>query len=129
MAIVVALAVLALAFGGSVVAVGAAAVDPLAWAVLFLACALACVLALRASAPKVAPAVWLYLAGCATLVAGIFYGANIGLDALHGATRPKANVAASLGGLELWFVFFPGLASVAMACSAGTYAAGRRTRP
>lgn len=123
MPITVALLVLTAAYWSFVVAFPAVAVAPPAWAGLFLTCVLGCVLALWPGRRTVSAAVWCYVASCAALLAGIFYGANIGLDALHGISRPKANVAASLGGLELWLVFLPGLTALALGCAAGSFVA------
>jgi hypothetical protein len=88
-------------------------VSPIAWLTLFLACVCASLLVARLQ--PLAPRTWLYFATCSVLLAAFFFGANLGLDALHGAERPKANVAATLGGLELWFVLCPGVTSVALA--------------
>ncbi len=108
--------VLAGLFYWAVVAVlQAAAVAPQAWALLFGACIACALLCPDKTIRALSPGAWLYGAFCALLVAAFFFGANIGLDALHGANRPKAHVAASLGGLELWFVLCPGLSSFAIA--------------
>jgi hypothetical protein len=82
-------------------------VSTASWIVLYLVCAVAAPVMWRLAAAWTA-GVWLYLAGCALVVAAGFYGANQGLDALHGAGRHKPDIASRLGGLELWFVLAPG---------------------
>lgn len=61
------------------------------------------------------PRTWLAVALYSLLLAALFRGANVGLDALHGAQRVRIDVAASLGGLELWFVLSPGVTAIAVA--------------
>ena len=87
-------------------------VTAVAWAGLYLCSALATV-----ALPRWVPlnaAGWLAAAGCALLFSAMFWGANFGLDALHGAHRHKADVAQYLGGLELWLALCPGVVSAAL---------------
>jgi hypothetical protein len=65
------------------------------------------------------PRSWVRLAIYSVLGAASFAGANFAMDALHGAHRPKAEVASHLGGLELWFVLCPGVFSLALGRLAG----------
>ena len=58
---------------------------------------------------------WIGLLAWSLYFAAIFWGADQGLDALHGAHNRRGDVKVLLGGLELWMVFFPGLFSVALA--------------
>lgn len=96
---------------------GSAGVGSEAWWALYAVCLLLVMLLVSSTSLALRPGAWLYLAGCAVLLAGLFFGANAGLDVLHGAGRPKADVAQHLGGLALWCVLCPGLASVALACA------------
>ena len=110
-----ALLVQALVFAAGVAALQRAGVSAAAWAGLYLCAAVATV-----TAPCWGPlraGLWLALAGYALLFSALFWGANFGLDALHGAHRHKADVAQRLGGLELWFVLCPGVVSVALAAA------------
>ena len=104
---------------------GSAGVGPGAWWALYAVCMLLAMLLVTSRSLALRSGAWLYLAGCAVLLAGLFFGANAGLDVLHGASRPKADVAQQLGGLALWCVLCPGLASVALACAVAGLAAGR----
>jgi hypothetical protein len=104
---------------------GSAGVGPGAWWALYAVCMLLAMLLVKSRSLALRSGAWLYLAGCAVLLAGLFFGANAGLDVLHGASRPKADVAQQLGGLALWCVLCPGLASVALACAVAGLAAGR----
>ena len=61
------------------------------------------------------PATWAAAFFYSLFFAGLFYALNLGLDVLHGAHRPKADVAGHLGGLEIWFALCPGVASFALA--------------
>jgi hypothetical protein len=116
--VIVALALLSAVFWISVALLGPVGVESSAWCLLYAACTALSVLAVWRRTPRLEPGGWLYLAACSALLAVGFFGANVALDALHGADRPKANVADSLGGLQLWFVLFPGLTSSALACAA-----------
>ena len=87
------------------------------WWALYGVCVLLALVLVRKRPFALSPLSWLYLAACAVLLAALFFGANAGLDVLHGASRPKAHVAQQLGGLALWCVLCPGLASVALACA------------
>lgn len=104
---------------------GAAGVALTAWWALYGVCVLLALVLVRTTPFALSPRSWLYLAGCAVLLAALFFGANAGLDVLHGAGRPKADVAQQLGGLELWCVLCPGLASVAVACAVAGLTARR----
>lgn len=84
-----------------------------AWAGLFTLCALLALPGWRLPVPRLSRG-WLIVAGYAALFAATFHGANMGLDALHGAQRRKADVALALGGIELWHVLCPGIVSVAL---------------
>ena len=121
-----ALLVQALVFAAGVAALQRADVSAAAWAGLYLCAAVATV-----TAPCWAPlraGLWLAVAGYALLFSALFWGANFGLDALHGAHRHKADVAQSLGGLELWLVLCPGAASVALGAAAQVAWARRARR-
>jgi hypothetical protein len=113
------LAASTLAFWASVALLGRTGVLAGAWLLLYMLCTALSLLAIWRQRPSLSPAVWLYLALCATLLAAGLFGVNGGLDALHGAHRPKVDVAGAVGGLELWFVLCPGLASSALACAVG----------
>lgn len=103
-----------LAFGLAFMPIAAQPVAPLAWVGLYLATALLAVLAAWWRWPRWPARTWLYACFCSLLLAASFWGANFALDALHGAARRKAEVTSTLGGLELWFVLCPGVASIAV---------------
>jgi hypothetical protein len=128
MSLVAAFALLSAVFWVLVALLGSVGVEPGAWWALYGACTALSLIAMWRQAPKLAPVEWLYLAACSALLAVGFFGANFALDALHGADRPKANVADSLGGLQLWFVLFPGLTSSALAGAAAAVVAQYRSR-
>ena len=117
------------AFYGGLVALMPAAVAPWAWVGLYAVVLVATLAALRGpwrSPSVVSAATWLMYA---VLLSLWFFGANVGLDALHGAHRSKADVALHLGGLELWFVLCPGAASVALALLVQALQASSARRP
>lgn len=89
----------------------------LAWLMLYGACIAGAMAVWRFDLFRLPPGKWLVAAALAGLLAAILWGANIGLDALHGSSRVKVNVASSLGGLELWLVLCPGIVSIALASS------------
>ena len=89
--------------------------SPTAWLGLYLGC-LALGAALWHSRAQGLAATDALAAGIYALwLAAIFYGADGALAALHGPHRKDPGVSQLLGGLELWFVFCPGLVSLALA--------------
>jgi len=96
-------------YGAGVAALPAAHVHPASWTALFMACLVAAVPLWRRW-----PQAGLSIAGYSLLLAGIFLGANRGLDALNGPDRATLDVARSLGGLELWFVLCPGVSALGL---------------
>jgi hypothetical protein len=110
-----ALVVQAVVFWTLVCALHAAPVSLAAWWALYglLAFGLWGAHRWRATATR-PPRFWGELALYSLLGAVVFAGANFGMDTLHGAHRPKAQVAAHLGGLELWFFLCPGVFSLAL---------------
>ena len=122
-----ALWVQALVFAAGVAALQRAGVAPVAWAGLYL-----CTATATAAAARWVPmsaGLWLAVAGYVLLFSALFWGANFGLDALHGAHRHKTEVAQSLGGLELWLVLCPGAASLALGAAAQACWVRRAKRP
>lgn len=81
------------------------------WAVAALAAALLAVPAIGPDRPRG----WLWLTGASVWFAAIFFGANRGLDALHGPRPSPLETGGSLGGFELWYALCPGLTSIALA--------------
>lgn len=71
----------------------------------------------RTPLTQVGAATWIAVAAYAVFFAIFFATAAFALDALHGAHRPKTEVARHLGGLELWIVLCPGLFSLALAAA------------
>jgi hypothetical protein len=98
-----------------VAALRALAVTPAAWCglqvLVLLVWWVSCQWRYSATLP---PRTWAALAMYALLGAALFAGANFGMDALHGPNRSRAQVAAHLGGLELWVVLCPGVLSLAL---------------
>ena len=111
----IALVVLSLAYWLSVFALSASRVTAVAWVCLYAACLLGAIFSWVRLPSSAGVRFWLSSAGYSLLLAALFFGANGALDALHGAHRAKAQVAESLGGLELWFVLCPGVLVVCVA--------------
>lgn len=57
---------------------------------------------------------WTAAAFYAVFLAAFFAGADMGLDALHGVQRRRAQVGSELGGLALWQLLCPGLFSLSL---------------
>ena len=57
---------------------------------------------------------WMAVAFYAAFLAAFFAGADLGLDALHGVQRRRAQTGSELGGLALWQLLCPGLFSLAL---------------
>jgi hypothetical protein len=86
---------------------------------VFFACCAAALLFVRRSARLHAPAmVWTIRAAYCALLAILFYGANQARDLLCGPERLKAALPGWFGGLELWWILCPGIASVCLAAAA-----------
>jgi len=103
------------AFWSAVAAIPAGSVTPAAWASLYALAVLAFVCFRFVVDLKWPARKWFIVLFYALFLALVFYGANIGLDVLHGANRRKADVARYLGGLEIWFFLCPGVAAFAVA--------------
>ncbi len=137
LACAIALAAQAVLFWSLVAWLPAAAVSGTAWAALYALVVLVALAltvlpsalpgaltgALTGSLPDASPGTragssgwvgWARLAFYALFFALFFAAANFALDALHGAQRPKADIARQLGGLEVWFVLCPGVVSMAL---------------
>ena len=78
-----------------------------------------------AAARVVSARTWVAVAFYSAFFAACFAGANFALDALHGAHRPKADMAAFWGGLELWQFLFPGVFSLALGALVASQVASR----
>jgi hypothetical protein len=108
-------AVQAAVYWSAVAALRSLAVTPAAWCGLQVLVLLGWWVSCRwRYSSTLPPRSWAALAVYALLGAALFAGANFGMDALHGANRPTAQVAAHLGGVELWVVLYPGLLSLAL---------------
>jgi hypothetical protein len=109
------LAALGAGYWLGVAAVPAGTVRPGAWAALFALCCAAAVPLWRSRwAPRDVTG-WGLLALRCALGAAVLFGADFAGDALHGSGRAKADVAHSLGGLQLGFVLCPGATALALA--------------
>ncbi len=117
MAVAIALLIQSLTFWAGVWLLRDQRVSMFAWAALYVCClSVAAALCHRRFARfKPSPGAWLLFALNSALLAALFWGANMALDLVNGAHRPKADWAAQLGGLELWFALCPGVLSVAIA--------------
>jgi hypothetical protein len=109
-----------------VVAVQPVAVAPVAGFVLCLASL--CIGPVVWSRFSIRPGLWLIAAGYCGLLALVCFGADGGLDALHGAQRARAHVAEALGGLELWHVLGCSGIGVCVGGAAHGWVIGRRRR-
>ena len=108
-------AVLVALLGGVAQALPSGTMSPAFWAGSWaIATLVAVLLALPAIGP-VRSRDWLWLAGGSVWFAAIFFGANRGLDALHGPRPSPLDTGGSLGGFELWYALCPGLTSIALA--------------
>jgi hypothetical protein len=87
--------------------------SPGAWLVLYLLGVLAVVLLGQLAIGRQPWQRWLRIFGYAALGAALFFGADFALDALGKSVAPRSAGAAFHGGVELYHVLFPGLASVA----------------
>lgn len=115
------LVVQGLVFWTVLAAIGPGAVAGETWLVLHAVLAIALVLLHSRPGPTAHwnARTWLVVALYAMFLAAIFAGANFALDALHGIDRPRAEVAAHLGGLELWQALCPGIFSLAVGALVG----------
>ena len=87
--------------------------------VLF-ACCISALLAVRRSAWAAAPpTAWAIRVAYCVLLAAMFFGTNQARDILYGPERLKASLPVWFGGLELWWILCPGIASVFLAIAAG----------
>lgn len=101
-------------FWTTVAVLDGAGVTLLAWAALYALSA--CAFSVMLAGPWTGTARrWLAIVFYSLFFAACFYFANVGLDVLHGAGRPKADVARHLGGLEFWFFLCPGVTAFAVA--------------
>lgn len=110
-------AVWALSYWGGSTLLGSHGASPGARLAACLCCALALAASGSARLPARAARWWLAGAMCSLLSAALLFGANAALDALWGAERLKSHAAEALGGLELWFVLWPGVCSVCVAAA------------
>ena len=97
-----------------------------AWTALYAIALVAFLYVDRAARPNWSSRTWLAVVFYSLFFAGIFYGANLGLDVLHGANRPKAEVARYLGGVEIWFFLCPGVSAFALAGLVQAFLSRRR---
>lgn len=128
MNIVVALMVQAAAFWSVVALVPTGLVTPLAWAGLHALGAVAFMVSGLARWPAWPARSWFALLFYALMFGGMFYGLNIGQDILRGAGRPKAEVARHLGGVDIWFLLCPGVATFGLAGAANAWLSARLQR-
>lgn len=98
-----------------VAALGRAGVTTGAWAALYTFAVAAFLAVALIQRPAGSVRRWLVLLFYSVFFAALFYFANAGLDVLHGAARPKTEVAPWLGGLEFWFFLCPGVSAFAAA--------------
>ena len=64
--------------------------------------------------PKLSVRQWAMLFVYALILAVIFAGAEFGLQTLGNSVKPRGGLPSYLGGLELYFMLVPGVASVAL---------------
>lgn len=108
-----------LAFVGVLAALPQQQVAPAAWlavyaiGLVFLACAP------RHRLYPQAPAWWLRVLLYSVLLAAIFFGADWALNTLGNSVKGRATLPAAFGGLELYAVLAPGVASVALGAWVG----------
>src|SRR5882672_2122281 len=102
-------------FWSAVALIPAQSVAVPAWATLYAIILFAFLYSAFASYPNWSPYQWLAVVFYSLFLAGLFYSLNVGLDVLHGADRPKAEIAQHLGGLEIWFFLCPGVFAFAIA--------------
>lgn len=124
----VALAVHAISFWTAVAFIGGHQVAVPAWAVLFAVGAVAVLVASRGALPSLgsrrAALLFLY----SVVLGGLFFGADFALNVLGNSVLPRAQLPGYLGGLELYFVLVPGLASASLGVFASRFFASRSTQ-
>ena len=111
----VALLVQFVVFWSAVALVPSGLVTPEAWGALYAITSLGFVFFCLWTNLKWSTYWWLAAAFYSVFFAMMFYGLNEGLDILHGANRPKAQLVQHLGGLEIWFFLCPGVSVFAIA--------------
>jgi hypothetical protein len=95
-----------------------AGVAGIARAVLYHCCIAAMLFVDRSTLVNAPAIVWTIRAAYCVLLAAFFYGANQARDILYGPERLKADLPGWFGGLELWWILCPGIASVLLAVAA-----------
>lgn len=110
------LAVQAAVFWLVLAGLGLGAIGASTWASLHGALAVALLVLRMApwSAARWRAGTWMAVAFYAFFLAAFFAGAELGLDALHGLQRRRAQMGPELGGLALWQLLCPGLFSLAL---------------
>jgi len=125
----VALLVQSVVFWSAVALVPAGLVSPVAWRVLYAITSLGFLCSCFLAKPEWSAYGWLAVAFYSVFFAVVFYGLNEGLDILHGATRPKAQLVQHLGGLEIWFFLCPGVLVFALARAVRALLSPTRQQP
>jgi hypothetical protein len=125
--VIAALGLHAALFAAFVLFLPAPGVTAAAWAGLYLLSVGVLLVLPHTPLARVDAISWIAVAAWAAFFAIFFATAAFALDALHGAHRPKAEVARHLGGLELWFVLCPGLVALAPARALAATLRARRS--
>jgi len=108
------------AYWAFVLVVAPAAVEPQAWAALYLAGLVALGLWLREPVSMPARRRALEVLGYSMLLGLWFFGADRGLAVLGNSVKPRLVLPDVLGGLELYWMLTPGAAAVALGRLAAT---------
>ena len=110
--------VLTISYWSGFVLFDPAGVSWVARTVFYATCIVALLLVRRSAWSAASPMVWMVRAAHCVLLAVLFYGADQARDILYGPQRLKAELPGWLGGLELWWILCPGIASVFLAIAA-----------
>ena len=104
----------AISFAGFVTILPTLSVSLAAWLVLYAVGVIVVLLGPRLTLVAYTARGWSLALFYAVLSAVIFAGADLALQALGNAVKPRAIVPPALGGLEFYFLLVPGVASVAL---------------
>ena len=117
-----------LTFGGLLVLLRPATVEPTAWLVVFTIGWVFLILAPSHRAYPKTQGTWIKAALYTLLLAILFFGTDLALQVLGNTVRPRAPLPPHLGGLELYWFLVPGVLSIATGALAGAVLE-RRTQP
>ena len=108
-------------FGSLLFLLRPATVEPAAWLTVFTVGWVFLILAPKHRAYPRTPGTWVKASIYTLLLASLFFGTDLALQALGNTVRPRATLPPYLGGLELYWFLVPGVLSVATGALAGAF--------